>query len=361
MSLQVHEAQLWFQSVHQDVPEFLRTMYSKKDTGFCAYSKSGDYLSDSVHWGLHNSVFFLKCVYTLNQEKSFAHEIQKSIEYIKTFAHRGMFYDPWITRLSLPLRVLQVIRKRNFLEFSTAQTKIAEDRQVKSTLKLYGAIGDSVYPHYLPHDIASMQAYLSSFDWHKPWHAASQLSHVLFYLSNTDMPIKDVLIDEVYACITSLQQPDGGWYQGNISLREKINGAMKILTGMCVANRMEIHAPKALIDMCLDAVHDAHACDNFNIVYVLKHAVDAIDIPYRSSEIEVFLLDRLEVYKKHYFSIEGGFSFLPHQANRIFYGALITRGKAEPDIHGTTMFLWGISLIEQMLPIRKKLFKEFIP
>jgi len=53
---------------------------------------------------------------------------------------------------------------------------------------------------------------------------------------------------------------------------------------------------------------------------------------------------------------------LPHKTNIYYYGAKITRGLNEPDIHGTCMFLWGISIISQILEIDQELgFKEQIP
>lgn len=73
------------------------------------------------------------------------------------------------------------------------------------------------------------------------------------------------------------------------------------------------------------------------------------------------MYDRLNIYKQYYYPKIGGFSFKKNQTNRYYYGALITKGKNEPDIQGTVMFLCGISLIAQILKIDKKLnFNEFI-
>ena len=74
------------------------------------------------------------------------------------------------------------------------------------------------------------------------------------------------------------------------------------------------------------------------------------------------MYERLAIYKRHYHQQIGGFSFHPNQASRIYYGALLSKGKYEPDIHGTHLFLWGISLIAQTLKINNNLrFKEIIP
>lgn len=67
------------------------------------------------------------------------------------------------------------------------------------------------------------------------------------------------------------------------------------------------------------------------------------------------------IEKQFYFPKLGGFYFSKNRANRKYYGATINKGKNEPDIHGTLMFLWGISLISQTLRINDKLqFYEFI-
>jgi hypothetical protein len=83
---------------------------------------------------------------------------------------------------------------------------------------------------------------------------------------------------------------------------------------------------------------------------------------YKLKEIKKFAQDRLRIYNKYYFPEIGGFSFLPNKANVYYYSAKITKGLNEPDIHGTCMFLWGISIIAQIIEIDKKLgFKEFTP
>ncbi len=55
-----------------------------------------------------------------------------------------------------------------------------------------------------------------------------------------------------------------------------------------------------------------------------------------------------------------GFSFHKEKANDVYYGARISRGIKEPDIHGTVLFLWGISIIVQILGIEAEFgFQEF--
>jgi len=205
--------------------------------------------------------------------------------------------------------------------------------------------------------------YLSRLNWKKPWSAGSHFSHLVFFLKNSDLSDKENLINYAIDWVNKLQHSeDGAWYKGRPDLREKINGAMKVITGLKVAEKMHFKYPKKLIDLCLSAKNNEHACDNFNIIYVLHYASKMIRNTYRFLEIQNFARDRLEIYRNYYFPEIGGFSFLPDRANMYYYRAKITKGLNEPDIHGTCMFLWGISIISQILGINKELVvKEQIP
>ena len=124
---------------------------------------------------------------------------------------------------------------------------------------------------------------------------------------------------------------------------------------------MSFKYAQKIVDTLLLAKNDIQACDNFNIVYVLKYCNEILNGAYRFDEIEEFFYQRLSVYKDYYFPRIGGFSFYKNKSNMAYYGAYLSSGKREPDIHGTVLFLWGISLIAQVLKINDKLnFKEFI-
>ncbi len=137
---------------------------------------------------------------------------------------------------------------------------------------------------------------------------------------------------------------------------------MKIITGLKGADKMNFRYPEKLIDLCLRTKNDKHACDNFNIIYLLHYANEIAEKNYRVDEIKDFATERLRIYKNYYFPEIGGFSFLPDKANVYYYGMKITKGLKEPDIHGTVMFLWGISIIMQILGYKNNLeFREFTP
>ena len=71
-------------------------------------------------------------------------------------------------------------------------------------------------------------------------------------------------------------------------------------------------------------------------------------------------MDRLQIYKCYYWPEKGGFSFFEKRANKNYYDANISKGLAEPDIHGTHLFLWGIAIITRILKVEES-FKLSLP
>ncbi|GAG60126.1 unnamed protein product, partial [marine sediment metagenome] len=239
--------------------------------------------------------------------------------------------------------------------------KLAETRQSISALSLFGYKPDYIYQK-IPYNENRINKYLNQLNWKYPWGAGSHFSHLLYFLYYYNFKKKDELIQYAIDWINKIQKStDGFWYKGNTSTQQKINGAMKIITGLKVVDKVNFNYAEKIIDNVLAAKNDEQACDNFNIVYVLKYCNEITKRKHRFSEIADFMYDRLDIYKEYYFSDIGGFSFMKNKANGTYYGALITKGKNEPDIHGTVMFIWGISIIAQILDLNNKLqFNEFI-
>lgn len=352
----------WLCQLKKDVPLFLKKIKGKKRAGFYHYSLSGDYFGESIKWGLGNSVFFLKIIFTLGIERGLQKEIRQAANFIKSFQKKdGSFYDSLVKYLSFPSRVKQVLKTLNLRNFSYKKTKRAETRQAFSSLFLYGIRSKYKYQDY-PKTKEEIISYLSRLNWNFPWGAGSHFSHLLFFLSHSELQNKQELIESAIDWVNKLQHSkDGFWYKGSPSIQEKINGAMKIITGLKVVNRVNFKYPEKIIDYALLASNNRQACDNFNITYVLKYSNEVARGLYRYNDIKNFMYKRLEIYRNYYYPKIGGFSFNLGKAGQYYYGAPISRGKNEPDIHGTAMFLWGISIISQFLGINKQLkFKEFI-
>lgn len=353
----------WIFELKNKAPSFLEQMKGKKVPGFFKYSLSGDLYPESSKWGLGNTVFATKIYYTLGLLDKLPEEERKDIaNFIKSFQDKnGEIADSLLREVAFFREKLSAIRHWNFNNFFHQQTARAETRQAISVLKLLGEKPDVYYKKF-PQTEKEIEKYLSRLDWTHPWGAGSHFSHLVFFLANSELNNKDILIDFSISWVNKIQhENDGAWYKGNPSIQQKINGAMKVITALKAADKVRFEYAEKLIDLCLSATNDRHACENFNIIYVLKYANELLGNSYRYEEIKNFALNRLEIYKKYYWPEIGGFSFIEGKAGFYYYKSIITKGLPEPDIHGTVMFLWGISIIAQILGINDELgFREQI-
>jgi len=357
------ELKEWLDEVKTKTPVFLSDMAGETTPGFYRYSLTGDLFDEQALWGLGNTVFAVKSYYTLGLLDALGEQREQMVQFIESFrTRRGQYVDPLVARKAFWREKLSGLRHRDVQNFFHAQTARAETRQSISALELLGE-QPSVGLGGLPRTHRDIDGYLGKLNWSKPWGAGSHFSHLLFFLHRSELPDRDRLVQHAIDWVNQLQDSkSGSWFRGAPSLQQKINGAMKILTGLKSAERMEFDRARELVDLALQASHDPHACNLFNVIYVLKYANESLGGAYRPEEIHCFAIERLELYRKHWWPEHGGFSFFERNANTYYYKAIITNGLPEPDIHGTALLLWGISLIEQLLyPVEQRQFHEFIP
>lgn len=347
----------WIYDLRSQISEFIASL-RHPDTGRYNYSLTGDRISNSLQWGLGQAVFVSKVCYMLDiLEENNRNEL---INFINSFQNAdGSISDPEIERLSRLRRLANAIRNRNINNIFNEQTKRAETRQAFAALRCLEGRPEIPYEN-IPYTEADIEKHILSFNWRHPWDAGSHVSHLLFFLNNNRRLFNlhtndaDGLIEYALDITNRYQQKDGAWYApGELPVYQKVNGAMKIMTAYEAAERNDFDNPEGLIDLCLSTINDGHACNNFNIVCVLYHC--SRKTGHRKAEIESYYLNRLKLYREHYWPDHGGFSFFKRKANDIYYGARISKGLAEPDIHGTVLFLWGIVLIADFLNIRKDL------
>ena len=68
---------------------------------------------------------------------------------------------------------------------------------------------------------------------------------------------------------------------------------------------------------------------------------------YKKEEVKKYLFNIIEEIKKHKF--EGsGFSYYLNRSQVYYYGQVITKGKNTPDIHGTLLLTWALSMISEI-------------
>lgn len=356
----------WLYNLKSEVLYFLELQRSKEVQGYYNYSKSGDLYDSSTHWNIGSSVFALKIYYTLGVEKN--KEIIQAANYIKSFYHsNGQIYDDLVFKKSFLRNIASSLKHNNLANIFNEQYKRAETRQAYSSLMLYDELPDTISLNILK-STDQIDSYLSRLNWHQPWGAGSHFSHLMFFyklanhcslISSNDF---SNLTSHAIEWVNKLQHAEnGGWYIGDQTDRFIINGAMKVITGLIAVNQTDFKYAEKLIDTCLRATNDEHACDNFNIILVLNYASKLMGRNYRQKEITEFAMTRLLKYYAHYKKNQGGFSFFPYQANQIYYGTKISQGLNEADIHGTVLFLWGIAIASQILGLEKEIgFREFL-
>ena len=354
----------WIFELKNKAPIFLDKLKGTERHGYFSYSLSGDRYDQKTNWGLGNTVFATKCYYSLglidqipNQQK------YEMSQFIKSFQKKnGEFFDPLVKKRSFLREKLVAVKNLDLNNFFHQLTTRAETRQAISALYLLSQNPDLTY-HQIPTNTTEIESYLTKLNWQRPWGAGSHFSHLIFFLKHSELSNKEDLINAAIDWVNKIQSPDSGsWFKGNPTEQQKVNGAMKVLTGLAVAQKLNFKYPEKLIDLCLTTENNRHACDNFNIVYVLYQAKMMTNNQYRPTEIKSVAQKRLKSYQDYYHPSVGGFSFSPNKSNVYYYDAKITKGLAEPDIHGTCLFLWGISFLADILEINNQLgFKQYDP
>lgn len=347
----------WLDGLHETTKKFLSNQHHESCLGLFKYSYSGDFFSNYQKTNLAGSIFALKLYAILGGENQTA--IQSIIKRVLTFQRPdGTFSDPFICRHRRLRSILSQLKQGRWPDLTNKTYIRAETRQAYSALRLHGVIPERLFTD-IPIQPEKIKQFLSRLDWSHPWGAGSHFSHLMFFLSLLHQAGR--LNEDMYtqarraatSFIDTLQhETDGAWYTENPSHQQKVNGAMKVITGLLVDD-LPFEYPQQLIDLCLQAdaatAHDA--CDQINQALVLRHSTHLLNNGYRQEDIRAFCERTLEDWKDYYFPNLGGFSFHKHRANDRYYGAKITRGLDEPDIHGTLMFIWGLSMMKHLIPI----------
>ena len=342
------ELKNWVLSVVEKVPGFLDKLKDNHQSGRFHYSLSGD-IKIPFRWGLGNAVFATKCYYILNRMDLM--NIKDTAQYIKSFQKQNSYiYDPMVQTISWPYRIINSVRNRDFNNCLGKQTKRAETRQSFAALR---ALEETPYRPFtrIPYTKNQLSNYIHSLNWEMPWGAASHFSHYICFLSMNKIFFKyntnlcNELIDHAFNELEIYRREDGAWYKKGVNIEnyQKVNGGMKVMTAYGNCPEKSFSCPEKLIDICFATLNTGDACNHFNIICLLYNCAQQTD--YKREQIIFYMKKRLHLYKEHWWENAGGFSFLPRKANSFYYGAYISKGLPEPDIHGTHLFLWGLALI----------------
>tara|TARA_Y100000816_G_scaffold64403_1_gene42666 strand:- start:7882 stop:8985 length:1104 start_codon:yes stop_codon:yes gene_type:complete len=228
---------------------------------------------------------------------------------------------------------------KKFEEFIRAETK-----QSISTIMEFGVEPIITFDQY-PKDEAQVTNFINNLDWRFPWNAGAQVAGLCVFAS-FDENVKDIsrYVDNY---LSKFVQSDGSYYEGKLENQsEKINGAMKVITGLDWL-QIPIHKPKDLIDLCLSHNPNSEGCDIVDVIYVLYKCLQQSD--YKKSEIKDYVEKLIPKIMSHYKEEEGGFSYYQNKSQEFYYGVKITNGLNEADIHGTTLLTWALSMIFSIL------------
>ena len=334
-----------------------------KENNFEYFPVTDGYTNEGKNINLGFSCFAVKSLHILNEWINLSdHKKQSWIQYINSYQQNniaafdeGSFIDheylAAIQKLSFTKEIKRNVKrvlKQNKIKSKKIEIEEfirAESKQAISTLHEVGAKNQIKYKSkYFQEN--SLTGYLVSLDWSKPWNAGAQFSGLCVFLETQEKETKNYseLKNEMSTFIEkTIDQNTGSYFMHKTpDTREIVNGAMKVITGLDWLG-IPIHEPKKLIDTCLNVKLDSYGCDIVDVVYVLYMCSQ--DNSYRRKDIELYFDNVDEIIYKHYFSEKGGFSYFQNKSQLYYYGLNITSGLNKPDIHGSTLLLWALSLM----------------
>lgn len=280
----------------------------------------------------------------------------KFLEYSSDFSLKKQFKN-------LSKAILNFILKKNYIlnNQKLEESIRAETKQAIATLNQVGASNKLPYLDFLRSN-EEVNTYLRKLDWSKPWNAGAQFAAVCVFVETQikSDALKQELIRTLKDFSILISHKDTGlFYLGNKpSEVELVNGAMKVITGLDWIG-VDIPYPKELINTFLNIKPSEDGCDLVDTVYVLYMCSKITD--YKSSEVKEFLIEILEMIKMHYFPNIGGFSYFKKTAQTHYYGVQISKGTHMPDIHGTLLLAWAISMISKLISLPTSHWKVLKP
>ena len=237
------------------------------------------------------------------------------------------------------IKFVEINPNYKFREYIRAETKQAIATQIQINKEFR-----SSYVSF-PKTEEEIKEFLDNLDWSFPWNAGAQLSGICLFI-NTLEESKDLtyFIDRyMHEKLLS----DGTYGNKNIkNTSESINGSMKVISGFDWLG-INIHSPESLIDTCLQHEPMSEGCDLVDVIYVLYMCNKQTN--YREDDIKNYFEGLLPEVEEHFYPEIGGFSYYKHKSQTHYYGLNISDGLDEPDLHGTTLLVWSLSMMFEIL------------
>ena len=368
----------WLENLESNLPNFLSKL-TKQEHTYQAVVEGNTNEGKNLNLGL--SCYALKIFYITNLWDKLDKEKQKKwIDYINSFqSNSNNFPDnsyidtkyleyfsklnpsKWIKNFTK--KMLNKYTNQNFLldDLKLENFIRAETKQAISTLHQVNEKNKKPY-NMFPKTEKEVFNYLENLDWSKPWNAGAQYAALCVFVSTqiSSKDEKEKLINILEKFILTITQEDTGtFYKGNKpSDVEIVNGAMKVITGLDWIG-VKIPYPENLLKTFLRIDPNDDGCDLVDIVYVIYMCQKSIN--YKEEDIKLFCKNILNKIENHYFYNEGGFSYFINKSQTHYYGVKITKGLNEPDLHGTLLLVWAISMIAEIIDIPIKNWKVLKP
>ena len=338
----------WLRRLSDEVWDWLEHMQIPGRPGWIRLCRSGALIEPGRRSGLGFSCLALKtCVMLGLVQRVPAPDLTAWISHIQRFQRRwgplrGRFEDR---------SILDAVPARQATAEGRAATLRAETRQACATLLTAGARPFRRVSTGIPRTEDQVRAYIAALDWTQPWAAGSHAGHLLFFYGLharyfNERHADRLLVRTVFQELDRLQDPvTGSWFSKRPSDAQVVNGAMKILTGYAFLKRPFLLSER-LIDTCLAIPNAEHGCNNADVIYVLRECTRQTD--YRCTEIQAWCRERVEVIRR-FRQHDGGFSYAENTAQTNYYGAPVSRGLCESDVHGTALFAWSLVMIGDIM------------
>ncbi|MDY6839534.1 MAG: hypothetical protein SWH78_16330 [Thermodesulfobacteriota bacterium] len=345
--------------MRQNIRGWLELLHADLDSGRFRFCLKGNLVPIEEHSAHFTTIFAMRIAWCLGLWDEWPNDRKDAcIAFVKSFqGSKGYFSDPWLLstirrpwkkylgamlgRAKLPQR-LSVLRE-NALK--------AETRQSATTL----AMVHEVPNHKLPTELTSRESidtFFRSKDWTDPWSSCSHLSHQLTFLAINravygESSNYDRLVDHILFRLNEMRNPQtGGWYKGNPRPSIILNGAMKVFSGLQWIDRPYPDCSK-LLDFALEQPFNCHGCEYLNHLFVLFHCLKGTDANDRAHDVLKVSAEAARLVPR-FSRDDGAFSFYADRASSNYYGAKVSKGLAESDLHGTMMVTWGLAVIEQI-------------
>ena len=112
-----------------------------------------------------------------------------------------------------------------------------------------------------PQTREELNNFFDQLDWNHPWNAGAQVSGICVFISILEN--NEDLVSFINEYLEQLLLEDGSYGLPKVSdSSEKVNGAMKVITGLDWLN-IPIHRPNELIDLCLKHKPNTYAGKRF--------------------------------------------------------------------------------------------------